>query len=54
MHPSGNDLSLLAELIEQGKLMVIIDRTYPFAQIAEALGYVESGHAKGKVVVTFQ
>ncbi len=54
MHPSGSDLSLLAELIEQGKLKVTIDRTYPFAKIAEALGYVESGHAKGKVVLTFQ
>ncbi|TPK87476.1 NADP-dependent oxidoreductase [Mesorhizobium sp. B2-4-12] len=54
MHPSGRDLSLLAELIEQGKLKVVVDRTYPFAKIAEALDYVESGHAKGKVVVTIR
>ncbi|MGL4264223.1 MAG: NADP-dependent oxidoreductase [Afipia sp.] len=53
MHPSGEELSLLAELIEQGKLKIIVDRTYPFTQVAEALGYVESGRAKGKVVVTF-
>ena len=52
MHPSGSDLALLAELIEQGKLKAIVDRTYPFAQITEALDYVESGRAKGKVVVT--
>jgi NADPH:quinone reductase-like Zn-dependent oxidoreductase len=52
MHPSGSDLALLAELIEQGKLKAIVDRTYPFAKIAEALAYVESGRAKGKVVVT--
>lgn len=52
MHPSGSDLALLAELIEQGKLKVIVDRTYPFAEIAEALDYVEGGRAKGKVVVT--
>jgi NADPH:quinone reductase-like Zn-dependent oxidoreductase len=52
MHPSGRDLALLAELIEQGKLKAIVDRTYPFAQITEALDYVESGRAKGKVVVT--
>jgi NADPH:quinone reductase-like Zn-dependent oxidoreductase len=51
MHPSGSDLALLAELIEQGKLKAIVDRTYPFAKIAEALDYVESGRAKGKVVV---
>ncbi|UDL88889.1 NADP-dependent oxidoreductase [Mesorhizobium sp. PAMC28654] len=48
MHPSGSDLSLLAELIEQGKLTVIVDRTYPFAEIAEALDYVEGGRAQGK------
>jgi NADPH:quinone reductase-like Zn-dependent oxidoreductase len=51
MHPSGRDLALLAELIEQGKLKAIVDRIYPFAQIADALAYVESGRAKGKVVV---
>jgi NADPH:quinone reductase-like Zn-dependent oxidoreductase len=52
MHPSGSDLALLAELIEQGKLKAIVDRTYPLAKIADALDYVESGRAKGKVVVT--
>jgi alcohol dehydrogenase len=52
MHASGTELVELAELIEQGKLKVIIDKIYPFAKISEALAYVESGHAKGKVVVT--
>jgi NADPH:quinone reductase-like Zn-dependent oxidoreductase len=52
MHPSGSELAELAELIEQGKLKVIVDKTYPFANIPEALAYVESGRAKGKVVVT--
>jgi alcohol dehydrogenase len=54
MHPSGSDLAQLAELIEQGKLKVVVDKAYPFAKIAEALAYVESGRAKGKVVVTTQ
>jgi alcohol dehydrogenase len=54
MHSSGSDLALLAELIEQEKLKVTVDRTYPFAKITEALDYVESGRAKGKVVVTNQ
>jgi NADPH:quinone reductase-like Zn-dependent oxidoreductase len=54
MHPSGSDLALLAELIEQGKLKAIVDRTYPLAKIADALDYVESGRAKGKVVVMNQ
>jgi NADPH:quinone reductase-like Zn-dependent oxidoreductase len=52
MHPSGSDLAQLAELIEQGKLKVVVDKTYPFAKVSEALAYVESGRAKGKVVVT--
>ena len=52
MHPSGTGLAQLAELIEQGKLKVTLDKTYPLANISEALVYVESGRAKGKVVVT--
>jgi len=52
MHPSGVELAELGELIEQGKLKVIVDKTFPFANVADALAYVESGRAKGKVVVT--
>jgi alcohol dehydrogenase len=52
MHPSGSELAELGELIEQGKLTVIVDRTFPFEKMPEALAYVESGRAKGKVVVT--
>jgi NADPH:quinone reductase-like Zn-dependent oxidoreductase len=52
MHPSGSDLALLAELIEQGKLKAIVDKAYPFANISEALAYLENGHAKGKIIVT--
>jgi NADPH:quinone reductase-like Zn-dependent oxidoreductase len=52
MHPSGSNLAQIAELIEKGKLKVIVDKVYPFAKISEALTYVESGRAKGKVVVT--
>lgn len=51
MHPSGDDLALLASLIEDGRLRVVVDRMFPFARIAEALAYVEAGRAKGKVVV---
>jgi NADPH:quinone reductase-like Zn-dependent oxidoreductase len=52
MHPSGSDLAQIAELIEQGKLKVIVDKAYPFAKSSEALAYLERGRAKGKVVVT--
>ena len=51
MHPSSSELAELAGLIEQGKLKVIIDKTYPLANISEALAYLESGHSKGKLVV---
>jgi alcohol dehydrogenase len=52
MHPSGSDLAQLAELIERGILKVTVDKTYPLADIADALAYLEGGRAKGKVVVT--
>lgn len=51
MHPSADDLSELAMLIDQQKLEVVIDRVFPFEQIAEAMAYLEQGHAKGKVIV---
>jgi NADPH:quinone reductase-like Zn-dependent oxidoreductase len=39
-------------LIEDGKLTPVIDRTYPLAEAAEGLRYVEQGHARGKLIVT--
>jgi NADPH:quinone reductase-like Zn-dependent oxidoreductase len=45
------DLELLAGLIEADKVRPHIDRHYPFADIPEALGYLEQGRARGKVVV---
>lgn len=51
MHPSGAELAELGQLIEQEKLKVIVDKKFPFEQNAEAMAYVESGKAKGKVVV---
>jgi NADPH:quinone reductase-like Zn-dependent oxidoreductase len=46
------DLLTLKVLIESGKLRPVIDRTYPLGQAAEALRYLERGHARGKVVLT--
>jgi NADPH:quinone reductase-like Zn-dependent oxidoreductase len=44
-------LTTLAELIEDGKVTPVIDRSYPFAQLPAAVGYQEQGHVAGKVVV---
>jgi NADPH:quinone reductase-like Zn-dependent oxidoreductase len=45
------DLTYLAELIQAGRLRSVIDRRYPLAQTAEAMSYLESGRARGKVLV---
>jgi NADPH:quinone reductase-like Zn-dependent oxidoreductase len=51
MHPSGTDLAYLASLIDARQLEVVVDRVFPFAEAKQALAYLETGHAKGKVVL---
>lgn len=46
------DLQLLKELIEAGKVTPAIDRTYPLIEAPQAIRYLAEGHARGKVVVT--
>jgi NADPH:quinone reductase-like Zn-dependent oxidoreductase len=50
--PNKEDLGFLKQLIEAGKLQPVIDRTYPLSETPEAIGYLENGHARGKVVIT--
>jgi NADPH:quinone reductase-like Zn-dependent oxidoreductase len=47
-----DDLETLGELAVAGKLTPVIDRTYPLEEAPEAIRYLETGHARGKVVVT--
>jgi NADPH:quinone reductase-like Zn-dependent oxidoreductase len=46
------DLIVLKELTESGKLTPVIDRTYSLAEAPEAIRYLEEGHARGKVAIT--
>ena len=52
--PSQKDLIFIKELIDAGKVTPVIDRGYPLRDVADAIRYVEAGHAKGKVVITVE
>jgi len=52
--PNQNDLLFLKELLEVGKVVPVIDRRYPLAETAEAIRYLEAGHARGKVIITVE
>jgi NADPH:quinone reductase-like Zn-dependent oxidoreductase len=47
-----DDLNVLRDLMESGRLTPVIDRQYKLSQTVEAVRYLEQGHARGKVVIT--
>jgi NADPH:quinone reductase-like Zn-dependent oxidoreductase len=49
---SGADLRFVKELIEAGKVTPVIDRTYSLNDTADAIRYLETGHARGKIPIT--
>ncbi|HYY12935.1 MAG TPA: NAD(P)-dependent alcohol dehydrogenase [Chthoniobacterales bacterium] len=49
-----DDLAKMGEWIESGKVKPVIDRSYPLDQIADAMRYLEQGHARGKVILAIE
>ena len=54
MRAEGEQLGRIAKLIEDGTIRPVLDRVFPFEQLNDALAYIETGRAKGKVVVTLK
>ena len=52
MTPNQADPLFLKELCEAGKVRPMIDRRFPLSEVPAAVGYVEDGRARGKVVIT--
>ena len=52
MKSNKEDLIFIKELLEAGKVVPVIDRRYPLSKVADAMRYLEEGHAKGKIVIT--
>ena len=50
--PNKEDMLFLKELLEDGKVTPVIDRTYGLSEVPEAIRYLEEGHAQGKIVIT--
>jgi NADPH:quinone reductase-like Zn-dependent oxidoreductase len=50
--PDTEDLTFMKELIESGRVKPVIDKHYPLAKTADAIRYLEEGHARGKIVIT--
>ena len=52
MKSNHKDLIFMKELLEAGKVKPVIDRLYPLSEVADAMRYLEEGHARGKIVIT--
>ena len=52
--PNVEDLILIKELIEAGKVVPVIDRTYQLSEVANALRHYGEGHPSGKVVISME
>jgi NADPH:quinone reductase-like Zn-dependent oxidoreductase len=52
--PNKQDLTFMREHMESGKITPVIDRRYNLSEVSEAIRYLETGHARGKVIITFE
>jgi NADPH:quinone reductase-like Zn-dependent oxidoreductase len=52
--PSRDDLMYVGQLLDSGVVVPVIDRCYPLRELPEAMRYLGSGHARGKVVITME
>jgi NADPH:quinone reductase-like Zn-dependent oxidoreductase len=52
MRANGEQLGRIAALVESGAIRPVVDRVFPFAAVGEAMAYLETGRAKGKVVIS--
>jgi NADPH:quinone reductase-like Zn-dependent oxidoreductase len=47
-----DNLTVMQEYLETGAVTPVIDRSYPWSEVPEAIQYLEKGHARGKVIIT--
>jgi NADPH:quinone reductase-like Zn-dependent oxidoreductase len=52
--PNQEDLIFMSGLLESGKVKPVIDRRFPLREVADAIRYLEAGHAQGKIVITVE
>jgi NADPH:quinone reductase-like Zn-dependent oxidoreductase len=50
--PDPQDLVLISDMVEAGKVLPVIDRRFPLSEVAEAFRYYAEGNVKGKIVIT--
>jgi NADPH:quinone reductase-like Zn-dependent oxidoreductase len=51
---SQKDLAIMHDLMKAGKVKPVIDKRYKLSEVAEAIRYLEEGHARGKVVINLE
>ena len=54
LHKANKGLDTMKQLFEAGKVVPVIDRSYPLSEAVDAMRYFAAGHAKGKVVITLE